>query len=167
MKNRMKKLTALGLSALMCFSVTACGGGAQENSQSGGQAAAPAESADSGAEAADADAGAADTGSDTGDKVITFWNVGTEGADKETYEMAIRQFEENSQSGYTIENIPTQNDKYKEKLVIAMSSGECPDMYTTWSGGPMNEYIDSGYAQPLDDLYEKYGMKERFMEGAL
>ena len=40
MKNRMKKLTALGLSALMCFSVTACGGGAQENSQSGGQAAA-------------------------------------------------------------------------------------------------------------------------------
>lgn len=167
MKNRMKKLTALGLSALMCFSVTACGGGAQENSQSGGQAAAPAESADSGAEAADADAGAADTGSDTGDKVITFWNVGTEGADKETYEMAIRQFEENSQSGYTIENIPTQNDKYKEKLVIAMSSGECPDMYTTWSGGPMNEYIDSGYAQPLDDLYEKYGMKERFMEGVL
>ena len=81
--------------------------------------------------------------------------------------MAIRQFEENSQSGYTIENIPTQNDKYKEKLVIAMSSGECPDMYTTWSGGPMNEYIDSGYAQPLDDLYEKYGMKERFMEGEL
>lgn len=31
----------------------------------------------------------------------------------------------------------------------------------------MNEYIDSGYAQPLDDLYEKYGLKERFMEGAL
>ena len=143
MKNRMKKITALGLSALMCFSVTACGGGAQETAQSGGeQAAAPAESADSGAEAADA--GAADTGSDSGDKVITFWNVGTEGADKETYEMAIRQFQENSQSGYTIENIPTQNDKYKEKLVIAMSSGECPDMYTTWSGGPMNEYIDSG-----------------------
>ena len=164
MKNRMKKIAALGLSALMCFSVTACGGGAQETSQGGGEPA-EADSADSGVEAADADT--ADTGSDSGDKVITFWNVGTEGADKETYEMAIRQFQENSQSGYTIENIPTQNDKYKEKLVIAMSSGECPDMYTTWSGGPMNEYIDSGYAQPLDDLYEKYGMKERFMEGAL
>ncbi len=36
MKNRMKKITALGLSALMCFSVTACGGGAQETAQSGG-----------------------------------------------------------------------------------------------------------------------------------
>ena len=37
MKNRMKKITALGLSALMCFSVTACGGGAQETAQSGGE----------------------------------------------------------------------------------------------------------------------------------
>lgn len=101
------------------------------------------------------------------DKTIVFWNVGTEGSDKALYEYAIEQFQANSSSGYTIVNQPTQNDKYKEKLVIAMSSGECPDMYTTWSGGPMNEYIESGYAQPLDDLYDKYGVKERFMEGAL
>lgn len=101
------------------------------------------------------------------DKVITFWNVGTEGADLETYESAIEQFNANTTSGYTIENIPTQNDKYKEKLVIAMSSGECPDMYTTWSGGPMNEYIDAGYGQPIDELVDQYGLKEKFMEGAL
>ncbi len=31
----------------------------------------------------------------------------------------------------------------------------------------MNEYIKSGFAQPLDELYEKYGLKGRFMEGAL
>ena len=166
MKKRWKSIIALGLSTIMCLSLAGCGGGGDTAASSG--------SSNGGTESAAADSGAAHTGaesgsaeSDSGDKVITFWNVGTEGADKETYEMAIRQFEENSQSGYTIENIPTQNDKYKEKLVIAMSSGECPDMYTTWSGGPMNEYIDSGYAQPLDDLYEKYGMKERFMEGAL
>ena len=36
-------------------------------------------------------------------------------------------------------------------------------MYTSWSGGPMNEYIDSGYAQPLDDLYEEYGLKDIYM----
>lgn len=156
----MKSLMALGLTVCMCLSMAGCGG-------SGETASNPA-SADTGA-AADGSRAVqtADNSADSGDKVITFWNVGTEGADKETYEMAIRQFEENSQSGYTIENIPTQNDKYKEKLVIAMSSGECPDMYTTWSGGPMNEYIDSGYAQPLDDLYEKYGLKDRFMEGAI
>lgn len=101
------------------------------------------------------------------DKVITFWNVGTEGADLETYELAIKQFNENTTSGYTIENVPTQNDKYKEKLVIAMSSGECPDMYTTWSGGPMDQYIDAGYAQPIDDLASQYNLQDKYMEGAL
>jgi len=101
------------------------------------------------------------------DKVITFWNVGTEGADLETYELAIKQFNENTTSGYTIENVPTQNDKYKEKLVIAMSSGECPDMYTTWPGGPMDQYIDAGYAQPIDDLASQYKLQDKYMEGAL
>ena len=48
-----------------------------------------------------------------------------------------------------------QNDNYREKLIIAMSSGECPDMYTSWTGGPMIEYIESGFAQPLDDLFYK------------
>ena len=159
MKKRWKSIIALGLSTIMCLSLAGCGGGSDTAASSG--------SSNGGTESAAADSGAADAGaesggaeSDSGDKVITFWNVGTEGADKETYEMAIRQFNENTKSGYTIENIPTQNDKYKEKLVIAMSSGECPDMYTSWSGGPMNEYIDSGYAQPLDDLYAKYSLND-------
>lgn len=142
MKRKLAKAAAVSMSVMMALSLAACGSSGEGES--------------SGTESASG-----------GDKTITFWNVGTEGADLETYEMAIEMFNENNKDGWTIENVPTQNDKYKEKLVIAMSSGECPDMYTSWSGGPMNEYIESGYAQPLDDLYEKYGLKERFMEGAL
>ena len=169
MKKRWKSIIALGLASAMCLSLAGCGGSGKDTASTGADSAgadSAAEDTAGGEDTSAPDSGAAES-ADSGDKVITFWNVGTEGADKETYEMAIRQFEENSASGYTIENIPTQNDKYKEKLVIAMSSGECPDMYTSWSGGPMNEYIDSGYAQPLDDLYEKYNLKDRFMEGAI
>lgn len=101
------------------------------------------------------------------DKIITYWNIGTEGADKETLQYAVEEFNKNTESGYRVESVAIQNDNYKEKLVVAMSSGECPDMYTSWSGGPMNEYIEAGYAQPLDDLYEKYGLKEKYMEEAL
>ena len=148
MKRKLAKAAAVSMSVMMALSLAACGSSG-EGESSGTDSSAGTESASG------------------GDKTITFWNVGTEGADLETYEMAIEMFNENNKDGWTIENVPTQNDKYKEKLVIAMSSGECPDMYTSWSGGPMNEYIESGYAQPLDDLYEKYGLKERFMEGAL
>lgn len=145
--------TAVILSALVGMALAGCtsstaGGDTKTTVQAGGTA---AETKESG----------------SGDKNIVFWNVGTEGADKKLYEYAIDKFEKGDNNGYKIDNQPTQNDKYKEKLVIAMSSGECPDAYTTWSGGPMIEYIKSGFAQPLDELYEKYGIKDRFMEGAL
>ena len=87
------------------------------------------------------------------DNVITYWNIGVESPDKDIIAAAVDYFNANTESGYTVENVAIQNDTYKEKLVVAMSSGECPDVYSNWSGGPMFEYIDSGFAQPLDDLF--------------
>lgn len=147
MKKRMLKIAALTLSLAMVASLAACGNGGNGDSSND-----------------QASGGDAKTEED---KVITYWNIGTEGADKEALEYAVNEFNKNTESGYRVENVPTQNDNYKEKLVVAMSSGECPDMYTSWSGGPMNEYIESGFAQPLDDLYEKYGLKDEFMDAAL
>ncbi len=152
MKKRMLKIAALMMAATMTVSLAACGG---DSSGSEGSSS----NADSSSNS--------DSSSSDGDKVITYWNIGTEGADKEALEYAVEEFNKNTESGYTVENVPTQNDNYKEKLVVAMSSGECPDMYTGWSGGPMNEYIESGYAQPLDDLYEEFNLKDEFMDAAL
>ena len=131
------KLMSLSLAAVMSVSLAACGSGG----------------------------GGSKGGSDS-DKTITYWNIGTEGADKAALEYAVNAFNENTDSGYQVEMVAIQNDNYKERLVVAMSSGECPDMYTSWSGGPMNEYIDSGFAQPVDDLYEEYGLDDIFMEAA-
>ena len=152
MKKRMLKIAALMMAATMTVSLAACGG---DSSGSEGSSS----NADSSSNS--------DSSSSDGDKVITYWNIGTEGADKEALEYAVEEFNKNTESGYTVENVPTQNDNYKEKLVVAMSSGECPDMYTSWGGGPMNEYIESGYAQPLDDLYEEFNLKDEFMDAAL
>lgn len=86
---------------------------------------------------------------------ITFWNIGTESPDKDIYEAILAAYNAAPVNGFSINNVATQNDNYKEKLVIAMSSKECPDMYTSWSGGPMIEYIKAGFAQPLDAYTEK------------
>ena len=155
MKKRMLRIAALVMAATMSISLAACGSKPEQKSSNENASEGETKEASSNNSASD------------GDKVITYWNIGTEGADKQALEYAVTEFNKNTKSGYTVENVPTQNDNYKEKLVIAMSSGECPDMYTSWSGGPMNEYIDSGFAQPLDDLYEKYGLKEQYMEAAL
>ncbi|MDR0886759.1 MAG: extracellular solute-binding protein [Clostridiales Family XIII bacterium] len=138
MKKRLLRFAAIALSVMMIVSLAGCG--SKGKSSSGGGDA---------------------------DKTITFWNIGAEGVNKVLLSYPVELFNEQSDSGYEVEFVATQNDSYKEKLVVAMSSGECPDMYTSWSGGPMNEYIESGFAQPLDDLYEKYGLTDRLMEAGI
>ena len=141
MKKRTVKLTALSMSVLMAASLTACGGGGDKD-KSGGDA-------------------------KGGDKEIVYWNIGTESPDKDVIAKAVDKFNSETESGYTVTVVPTQNDTYKEKLVVAMSSGECPDMYSCWSGGPMYEYIDSGFGQPIDDLFNNSEIKDKLMESAV
>ena len=124
-----KQAAAFGLAAIMAVSMCACGNSEKKDSES--------------------ESGGAD------EKTITYWNIGTEDPDQSILKSAVDHFNENSDSGYQVEITSIQNDKYKEKLVIAMSSGECPDMYTSWTGGPLQEYIESGYAQPVTDLYKE------------
>lgn len=144
MKRRNARLTALSMAALMTASLTACGGGG--SSEDGGK-----------------DGGSASGG----EKEITYWNIGVESPDKDIVTKAVEKFNSETESGYTVTSVPTQNDTYKEKLVVAMSSGECPDMYSCWSGGPMYEYIDSGFGQPIDDLFNASDIKDKLMESAV
>ena len=96
---------------------------------------------------------------------LIFWNIGTQTPDKDIYEHILANYSQDPNAHFAIENVATQNDTYKEKLIIAMSSGECPDMYSNWSGGSMNEYIDAGFAQPLDDYIGAF--KDKIMPAAL
>lgn len=149
MKRRMAKLMALSMAAAMTASLAACGGG---DSGSG-----------DGGSSSGGDSGSASGG----DKEIVYWNIGTESPDKDVITKAVEKFNSETESGYTVTSVPTQNDTYKEKLVVAMSSGECPDMYSCWSGGPMYEYIDSGFGQPIDDLFNASEIKDKLMESAV
>lgn len=145
----MAKLMALSMAAAMIASLAACGGG---DSGSG-----------DGGSSSGGDSGSASGG----DKEIVYWNIGTESPDKDVITKAVEKFNSETESGYTVTSVPTQNDTYKEKLVVAMSSGECPDMYSCWSGGPMYEYIDSGFGQPIDDLFNASEIKDKLMESAV
>ena len=101
---------------------------------------------------------------------ISFWNVATDEPDKTVWSYAVDQFNENDSEefgGYQIDQVATANDQYKQKLAVAMSSGQCPDMYIHWTGGPMIEYIKAGYAQDITDLVDKYGLRDLYTEASL
>ena len=152
MKKRMVKLVALSMTSLMAASLTACGGDSKNASSS---------------ETSGDDKSAKKESGDDESKEIVYWNIGTESPDKDVIAKAVDKFNSETESGYTVTVVPTQNDTYKEKLVVAMSSGECPDMYSNWSGGPMYEYIDSGFGQPIDDLFNASEIKDKLMDAAV
>lgn len=101
------------------------------------------------------------------DKTITFWSIGTSEPDATILQRAVDTFNETTQSGYTAELVNYPTDNYKEKLTIAMSSGECPDVYTNWTGGPLTEYIKAGFAQPVTDLVKEMGLDSKLMASGI
>lgn len=102
-------------------------------------------------------------------ETISFWHLGTDEPDKTMWNYAVEQYNTNDapESGYEIEQVATVNDQYKTKLAVAMASGQCPDMYIHWTGGPMVDYMKSGYAQDLTELVDKYGLRDLYTEASL
>jgi raffinose/stachyose/melibiose transport system substrate-binding protein len=59
------------------------------------------------------------------------------------------------------------NDSYKQKLAVAMASGKLPDIYFSWSGGPMYEYAKSGNIIDLTSYMNENNYKDKFLDAAI
>ena len=96
---------------------------------------------------------------------ITLWDIATEEPGRPTQEAAVARFMKDYPNIH-VEQIHQQNDNYKQQLVVAMSSGQCPDMYVSWGGGPMAEYYKSGFADDITEMYNKYDHPD-FIDAAI
>ena len=168
-----KRVSALLLTAAMVTSMAACGGKGNNSGQSDSGTKGETKGTESvkDTDASDGEIGTLIDGKKvnligTEDPIeLTLWDIATEDPTKSTQEGAVQRFMADYPN-VTVTQIHTQNDAYKEKLAIAMSSGQCPDMYIHWLGGPMYEYIDSGFAQPIDDIFDEVN-KVKFIESAM
>ena len=96
---------------------------------------------------------------------ITLWDIATEDPAKTTQEGAVQRFMKDYPN-IKVNQVHQQNDNYKQQLVVAMSSGQAPDIYVHWGGGPMAEYYKSGFANDLTEMYAKYDHPE-FIDAAV
>ena len=143
-----RKLLALFLVLSMCVGIFAgCsnGGSGSSSSSAGGDSSTADTSSEAGSEASTGDTAGKQTDGKNLPELTTeplnilVWGTATEEPSKSQYEGAIARFMEDYPN-ITIELVNQQNDNYKQQLVVAMSSGQCPDMYQHWGGGPMAEY---------------------------
>ena len=96
---------------------------------------------------------------------ITLWDISTEDPNKGISEGAVARFMADYPN-ITVNQVHQQNDNYKQQLVVAMSSGQCPNIYCHWGGGPMAEYYKSGHANDITEMYAKYDHPE-FVDAAV
>lgn len=154
-----KKILSILLASIMLITVAAgCSGG------SGGSTA-PA--ANSGAAPAGNTDAAAPAPAASGEVVnLEFWHIQTNAPSPKIIQDSIdRYMAANPQ--YNVNVVITANDAYKQKLTVAMGSGQTPDIYVTWTGGPMIEYINSGHIQDITEQMNRDGFKDKLLDGAV
>ncbi len=123
----MKKILVLILALCTVFMFTACGGSSS------------------------------DEGSADGDQVtLKLWCIATESdANRPAYEQAIADYEA-ANPNVKIEMEAFENESYKTKIKAAMSGGsaeDLPDIFFTWGGAFLGDFVDAGKVVCLDDIY--------------
>ena len=86
--------------------------------------------------------------------VLTMWCIATESdANRPAYEAAIAEFEA-AHPDIKIEWEAFENQSYKTKIKAAMSDPETlPDIFFTWSGAFLGDFVDAGTVYCVDDAY--------------
>ncbi|WP_130836169.1 extracellular solute-binding protein [Lachnoclostridium sp. Marseille-P6806] len=152
----MKKRLLSAVLAVVTAGALLAGCGASGTGSGGSGEAAPAEA---GAETAETSGKATDGKNlprlTEAPLTIKLWDIATESPTKDIQEDAVQRFMKDYPN-ITVEQTHMQNDNYKQQLVVAMSSGQAPDMYMHWGGGPMAEYYRSGFVNDLTELYNTY-----------
>lgn len=144
--HRFKRSLALVLALCMVLALTACG-----NSGGGGAGAA---------------GGSGGSGGSGGDKIpLTIWHIQTGGAAEAIQGSVDRFVAENPQYDVTV--VQKQNDSYKTDLSLAINAGTMPDVFITWGGQTMYDYVDEGLIYDLTDLMKANNYAGEFLDAAI
>ena len=97
---------------------------------------------------------------------ITMWHIQDDDNAKVIYTDAAARFMADYPN-VEVEVVDMQNDVYKDKIAIAMAAGELPDIFLSWSGGPMIEYATNGIILDLTAYMEEDNYKDKFLDAGI
>jgi len=70
--------------------------------------------------------------------------------------------EENPQ--YNMVQTPVEHEAFKTSIMVMLSGGNPPDLFSYWAGARVQFIVDADRLEPIDDVYEKYGVSKLFSE---
>ncbi len=106
---------------------------------------------------------------DQGKKTLTMWCIATESdANRPAYEKAVAEFKTNHPD-VDLQWEAFENESYKTKIKAAMSDPDSlPDIFFTWAGAFLGDFVDAGNVYCLDDAYKSFSkdLPEVMMQNA-
>ncbi|MDR1324478.1 MAG: extracellular solute-binding protein [Treponema sp.] len=101
-----------------------------------------------------------------GKKTIEFWHIQNTDPAPAIIERAVKRFEA-ANPDYKVNITITANDSYKQKISVAMASGQTPDVFMSWTGGTTNEYVKAGMLADLTPYFNANGYKAKFLDAGI
>ncbi|MEW8978002.1 MAG: extracellular solute-binding protein [Symbiobacterium sp.] len=94
--------------------------------------------------------------SGSGDQVtITWWHLWTGGPEQKWNAIAEAYMKEHP--NVKIEITVLENEAFKQKIATAMQSNNPPDLFNSWGGGGLREYVEAGLVKDITAELQKDG----------
>jgi raffinose/stachyose/melibiose transport system substrate-binding protein len=97
-------------------------------------------------------------------KVLEFWYIDP-GEKEKVYLEAVKRFEQ-KHSDVQVKTLRISNDAYKQKLSVALSGGNPPDVFHSWGGGWLKEFADSGKVLELNGKIDQNKFNKLALDNA-
>jgi raffinose/stachyose/melibiose transport system substrate-binding protein len=101
-----------------------------------------------------------------GGNQIEIWSIQMDGDGPGTFQRAIQRFNQ-ANPNVKVNLTVMANDAYKQRLAVAMNSKKTPDLFLSWSGGPMYEYANNKVILDLTSYMNANNYKARFLDAAV
>lgn len=99
-----------------------------------------------------------------GKKTLEFWHIDT-GEREVVYEEAVARFKE-KHPDVEVKMLQIPNDAYKQKLSVAMSGNDAPDVFHSWGGGWLKNFVDQGKVYDITEATDKSKFNELALNNA-
>ena len=97
---------------------------------------------------------------------LEMWSIHTTNNGPAIFQRAIDRFLANNQ-GINVNLTLIANDSYKQRLATTLASGQAPDCFHSWSGGPMYEYANNNQIADLTSYMNANNYKAKFLDAAI
>ena len=102
----------------------------------------------------------------TDSNTLEIWSIQIDGNGPDIFRRAIDRFNADNPD-IKVNLTLVANDSYKQRLAVAMAAGKTPDLFLSWSGGPMYEYANNNQIIDLSPYMDADNYKDKFLDAAV